>query len=536
MYRREETGKHLIALCFCGLCFAITAYYLIVGYGTYLDADMSSELALASHLAKEGKLISEEWLYSTEVRVFSTQLVFTPLMALVSNNWRLVRTAGCMILMLMLMASAYYVSRTMGTKRHYAYIFAGLNVLPISIVYAQMIVIGAYYVPHAILINLFTAWAVGICKEKHRMRKAVGVVLLGTAMCATSIRYLLCAVLPATAAGLYMFIFSFDNQEEWKEGKWVAAILSIAAVCGILGYKLGEKLLAANFLWNPGEFGGRRLISLTSENLFSLVDQSMDGLLKLMGFREHRYLISVQGVLSLGVIGLLLLSVVLIVRVLRGNQKDHITCFGVLTLVMSAIMTLMTFMFIESMYVNRYWIPVMCLGGPIMALCLSKEKNVLFRRIGLFAFVFVVMGSSMVNIRDSMAAPEIDELDRASAARIEETGLSFGYASFWNANILSEITDGRIEVVSFKIIEEKETYPKLNSSWLEVKADMEMNRPEEPVFLLLTKHESEQFDAFLKSCQAEAMDLPDKGMNLYIVETQRRLFETIEAFCAAEGA
>ena len=77
--------KRLGGLCAAAiflLCALMTGFYLIAGYGAYLDSDMASELALASHLAKEGALISSTWAYSTEVRVLSTQLVFTPLMAL----------------------------------------------------------------------------------------------------------------------------------------------------------------------------------------------------------------------------------------------------------------------------------------------------------------------------------------------------------------------------------------------------------------------------------------------------------------------
>ena len=75
--------KRLGGLCAAAiflLCALMTGFYLIAGYGAYLDSDMASELALASHLAKEGALISSTWAYSTEVRVLSTQLVFTPLM------------------------------------------------------------------------------------------------------------------------------------------------------------------------------------------------------------------------------------------------------------------------------------------------------------------------------------------------------------------------------------------------------------------------------------------------------------------------
>ena len=47
--------KRLGGLCAAAsflLCALMTGFYLIAGYGAYLDSDMASELALASLLAK----------------------------------------------------------------------------------------------------------------------------------------------------------------------------------------------------------------------------------------------------------------------------------------------------------------------------------------------------------------------------------------------------------------------------------------------------------------------------------------------------
>lgn len=129
--------KRLGGLCAAAiflLCALMTGFYLIAGYGAYLDSDMASELALASHLAKEGALISSTWAYSTEVRVLSTQLVFTPLMALFPHNWRLVRTLGCLILQAALAASAYFCGRTLGARKRFALLFAGLSISVCSVV------------------------------------------------------------------------------------------------------------------------------------------------------------------------------------------------------------------------------------------------------------------------------------------------------------------------------------------------------------------------------------------------------------------
>ena len=124
--RQKRLGGLFAAAVFL-LCAVMTGTYLIAGYGAYLDSDMASELALASHLAEEGKLISGTWVYSTEVRVLSTQLIFTPLMALFPHDWRLVRTLGCLILQGILAASAYFCGRALGADKKFSLLFAGLT-------------------------------------------------------------------------------------------------------------------------------------------------------------------------------------------------------------------------------------------------------------------------------------------------------------------------------------------------------------------------------------------------------------------------
>ncbi len=48
-------------------------------YGkTYLDSDMASEMVLANQLNKEGTLLSTNWYYSTEIRIFGNALLFKP--------------------------------------------------------------------------------------------------------------------------------------------------------------------------------------------------------------------------------------------------------------------------------------------------------------------------------------------------------------------------------------------------------------------------------------------------------------------------
>lgn len=544
---KADPGAALCALAFL-TCVLLVAHYLIAGYGAYLDADMASELALASQLAKEGALVSTSWRYSTEVRALSTELVFAPLMALFPNDWRLVRTLGCLILLAMMAASAYAAARLMGARRRYALLMSGLTLCPCSAVYAQMIVIGAYYVPHAILTNLMTGLfaaclaRVGTPKGARRGRlpaACAALAALSAAMGAQSVRYLLCAVLPAAGAGLWIYAFPEGDGEALARTRRDnrRALLALGVLlCGAVGYALGKRWQSGFHV--GGGFANRRLTAITGADLLALAEDSLAWLLRIGGYQEGRLLLSARGLFCAASTLAPAAALLLTLRALRRARREGRVAAraGLLTLTVSFALTLWSFVFVEDLFLNRYWLPVMTLGAPALACALSLEGNPALRRGCALLLTCVTVGLCFGLTRDSMASPERGADDEALAQAVEDTGMTLGYATFWNANIVTELTDGRVEVVAMRIAQEDggPACPALDV-WLEAEENARENRPEEPVFLLLEPDEAERLGRFLSLCGAQGRPLP-KGLTLYAVESQGRFFEAMRALAGADGA
>ena len=151
--------------------------------------------------------------------------------------------------------------------------------------------------------------------------------------------------------------------------------------------------------------------------------------------------------------------------------------------------------------------------------------------VGLLALLFagVVLTASAMQITSTMKHPEITDVQRERAAFLQESGLTFGYATFWNANVITELTNGEVEAVGITIAqnEKGQGVPRV-SEWLEAQENRRMERPDERVFMLLTEAESERLDDFLKKSGAQARCARD-GMTAYEIESQRIFFETAQA-------
>ncbi len=74
--QENRTWVSLILLAAMILCFAVV---LNRTFDRRVNADDAGELILSSLLAKEHRILTLNWYYSTELRVLNTQLVFAPL-------------------------------------------------------------------------------------------------------------------------------------------------------------------------------------------------------------------------------------------------------------------------------------------------------------------------------------------------------------------------------------------------------------------------------------------------------------------------
>ena len=157
----------------------LAAYLLSVGIfavmgSENLDSDMSSEMVLANLLNEEGKLLSENWYYSTELRVATAVPVYQ-LGLMLFDSWHMARTFAVAVLLAAMAAAYLYLMHSAGFGSAMAYCAAGL-ILPVSVYSKFLLVYGHFYSVHFILICLLLALVIRLVQG--RFNRILGALLL----------------------------------------------------------------------------------------------------------------------------------------------------------------------------------------------------------------------------------------------------------------------------------------------------------------------------------------------------------------------
>ena len=153
--------------------------YQIIHGREVLDADLAAEMVLADLLNKEHSILSKEWIYSTELRVFESQWFYRLGLLIFPNNWHAARVFATMIMLAILAALVIITARMLGFKKLAPWA-AAILMCPFGRFWLVYSTYGTYYLIYTGF-SLMTVIAIaGICrKEKLFLPANIGFFVLG---------------------------------------------------------------------------------------------------------------------------------------------------------------------------------------------------------------------------------------------------------------------------------------------------------------------------------------------------------------------
>lgn len=521
----NETNR-LILYTIVGITIITVNFFISYKYSIRnIDSDASSELLLGKLLAEEGGICSSNWLYSTELRVLNTQ-VFYKLFFLLTSNWALVRALAFTAFLILLLAAC------IGLAKKYALgdgaVIMGLFLLmPFSKQYSQFVLFDQYYFPH-ILITLTTLLLLVIeAKKEVKIWKQCVIMglnfLLSVVAGMGGMRQIIILYLPLFVAACIIFVMNWRLKNEWKQSGLVAVQSTVVLFGAVIGYLINSKVLIKYFHF--ADYSKLQFEAFTMKKL----EWFINSYFSFWGYEDSVEILNMQGVLNACGLLLALLFILAVYILIRTWEKcDFKEQIIVSFLLVNIVCHIGIFMFSDIDQKPRYLLPVFFLALPVMAISCRHLQDAFFRR-GLFWTITILLGLSSLRGYQEYRTNTQNDAKIELVQFLSENDYDFGYATFWNASVLTEMTNGEIEMYP---MQSKDVTPDVwnglvSSYWL-VSQDILNKQTDKPVFVLFTKKEMKKYGAEVHYLNDEDCVFQNDGYYVYAYPSQAALMELIK--------
>ncbi len=521
----KRKGRAIIPYICLSLMFILLCVFLHRNVDFMLDSDMSSEMILAEILSKEKTLLSAEWFYSTELRVLNTQLVFTPLF-LLFNNWHTIRIVGSVICWSFLLLSYYYLCRQLALNKYFA-VSALCLVLPFSHIYFHFTIIGLYYIPHIAITFLTFGLIFQYIKRDKGYSKALLTMLclLATGAGMGGPRQLLILYIPLTLTDIILYVLvkvARARPENQKIRKFFGASIA-GSLFSVMGYLINTNILSKIYTYRLWENISYKDVSLDS---FMKV---INGILSFLGYQTKEFF-SFATVSNLFCCFLLVLVVIIIYYGIKDHRSSDEYYICSIYYLVSVIVFSLLYTATNMRYSHRYNVPVLIFALPLIVLGLKEIKwpTSYTKNIGKILLVGMILcyGNNYRNYLGDRVyslvnnGPEYRPITNFLLAK----GYREGYASFWDGNILTELSNGKIDVRVWADSSSKDIDQIYK--WLQLKSHVD-TVPAGSVFVLLRTNQLKKIDFYASLGEENIIYKSDKHI-IYGYKTYDHLKTTLQ--------
>ncbi len=438
-------------------------------HDNWLDSDMAAEMIFSRLLSEEGRwFATPDWYYSTEFRFLYTHWIMGPLFRFL-QDWQLIRVITNLLSYLLVLASYYFFMKPFKVKRSLVLLSSVVLLLPFSETMMTHMVMGNTYMFHVVIVFCFFGLHLRLSGSRrgnsgNGLGKRAFWLLCYLALalvCGVSgVRYLLALQCPLVITALLYLMQCAEFQEFrknllpgklWTQLKplWKCTAMkylgySLAGAAGsVAGYMINVLYVSRHYVFQTYE--ATNFISVYQGVLWERLQNAVGSLLMLFGYIPDRGVLSLRGVVTVAAFVLLALFGYCSVKAWRGScGQRHYT---VLFLLVSLGLNLFVFVFTTSTMVPRYYITIFVFALPALCFYFEKEEFYFDKMIVGFllsACLLLATGKTVL----SYLTVDKNESRRPVAEFLQENDYHFGYATYWNANIITELTDGAVELAN----------------------------------------------------------------------------------------
>lgn len=435
-----------IALAF--LTLAASIIYFIIWPDNLMHSDMAAEVLLSKLLSEEGGLISKNWFYSTEIRIVYTQLVMTPLFAII-KDFGAVKLISVIFYDVLLAIVFYFTGKEFGLKKSHLFIVMALLVAPLSNEYLDMMLLGNFYTSQTICTYLMLLFFYKVNGDNKTILwvKRVLLCIVSLILGLSGLRYLASLFIPLVLSALISY--GIDKRERLDEvskkyplfDKWIVSVV-LTCFAGI-GFLINKFYLATHYSFDTTTI---HFVSI-SEAMERFLN-SFKLMIEFVGYRE------VEAVSGLGLVNVikfafLILIVYAIFFVTKHRDDILSTKQKLLLYYFYALFFINWYMlvFTDVLQQYRYWLPVYIIAIFFLGIYLQNavEVTVYIKPVCMILAVLAVLSSLYGELWQDTKYNDCEKR-YGYMAFLQDNDYEFGYATFWNAEVTEYLANGEIHV------------------------------------------------------------------------------------------
>jgi hypothetical protein len=420
----------------------------------WINSDHSSEMVLGKLLADENTFVSRNWRYSTEIRLIYQTIFIMPLFKLLGHfgNWALIRALAILLNNLVLFLSYLFMVRQMKIQTKWICITSLFLILPISNGYWDIVTFGGFYIFFIAQFFCCLGLFIKLINHTETIKKTVPIdfilfTVLSFMLGVQGIRSPLCVHIPL----LITCIFLYSKYVSKKVFPLFLGCYGFIVCC--IGFA-GNYLL--HFKYNFYSFDTMQMENLF-ERFFPKLGESLISLPMFFGLSAGSHVLSAKGIFSVVSIIATVILFWAITKSLRQTKiyneamtKQVEYHFLSVFFIISVIINIFVFIVIDEKITSRYFIPFMVLYIPLTAMLFqyAEEKYIYLKRIAVITgIILFILGQSYLNFQN-MAKWDRNKNRKGYLQYLIDNKLDYGFAAFWNANITTELTNGKIELAA----------------------------------------------------------------------------------------
>lgn len=474
-------------------------WYQLVPGRWIVDSDLASEMILSDLLNKEGSIISHNWFYSTELKVVNLQWFYRVGLLLFPNDWHLARTFGMAITLALFAAAMLFFVKCAGLGRPGLWM-VGTLLWPFGQHYLVYAIYGGYYLVYTFFYMLVLALVLRSLNadKKHCALQWVLACVITAVAGMNGVKQLMVFHAPLCLAAAIVLLLALHGcgKSDWKSalqacGKEVRLFAAslVTAVAGAAGYVVSSAVLSRLYDFKSYSF----IVWDRDENWFTL-DRILMDFFHEFGYENGSGVFHFGGIAA--AVGLLLgcwMFFCIVRLLLRLDKLELNDKLLVLLLVSMLAVCGVAYAYFHEYYLY-FWLMNMPVAIAVMAVEIKTED---FHIVGSRQLLGVGLAAcftlcAVSTVRQEIEHPTLAHKGLNNAAEwLTENGYTQGYATFWNGNAMTELTDGKLEVW---------TIQNLNSvyvpNWLQPKDHLTTD-PEHPFLLIDTETDGAAEDSKL---------------------------------------